>query len=145
MVAMRIQSAKNTSASEFDLADVRVSLKSLMGRLVGVQRNAEELREAANSIHSFATYVMAHQFDGVEGWELQNLITTAQCIVGSAMARTESRGVHFRSDHPETDDPNWRRHLTMQVDIDGGHPQLAPLHTFDPAPAVGDAADCCNG
>src|SRR6056297_2215063 len=127
LVAQRIQSAENRSTSEFDIADVRVSLKSVMGRLVGVQRDAEGLREAANSIHSFATYVMAHQFDSVEGWELQNLITTAQCMVAAAMARPESRGVHFRTDHATPDDENWRRHLTIQVDINGGHPQKGPL------------------
>lgn len=133
MNAMRIQSAVNNNRAEFDIADVRVSLKSLMGRLVGVQRDAEGLREAANSIHSFAAYVMPHQFDSVEGWELQNLITTAQCMVAAAAARTESRGVHFRTDHPERDDAAWRRHLTIQVDVDGGHPQKGPMRDYDTA------------
>lgn len=128
MVALRIQSAKNIGQADFDIADVRVSLKSLMGRLVGVERNDEGLREAANSIHSFAAYVMPHQFNSVEGWELQNLLTTAQCMVAGALARTESRGVHFRTDFPDPNDENWKRHQTMQVDIDGGHPKLGPLH-----------------
>ncbi|WP_168563956.1 L-aspartate oxidase [Crateriforma spongiae] len=129
MLAQRIQSAVKNSTTEFDVADVRVSLKSLMGRLVGVERSAEGLREAGNSIHSFAAYVMAHQFDTVGGWELQNMITTAQCMVAAAQARTESRGVHFRTDHPESDDENWRRHLTIQVDVNGGHPRRGPLQT----------------
>ncbi|MGB7327951.1 MAG: L-aspartate oxidase [Rubripirellula sp.] len=111
------------STESFDFADVRVSIKSLMGRLAGVERSADGLREAGDSIRSYATYVMTHQFDSVEGWELQNLLQTASCIVDSALARAESRGVHFRSDFPEPDDERWRCHLTMQVDVGGGYPQ----------------------
>ena len=126
MVVPRLQHPVHAGHESFDVADVRVSLKSLMGRLVGVQRDAEGLQEAVDSIRSFAAYVMPHQFDVVEGWELQNLLLTASCIVDAALARVESRGVHFRSDFPEPDDQNWRRHLTMQIDVDGGHPKVDP-------------------
>lgn len=123
MVARRIQHADHTLNESFDVADVRVSLKSLMGRLVGVQRYAEGLRQADGQIRSLAAYVMRHQFNSVEGWELQNLLLTAHCMASSALARTESRGVHLRSDFPEPDDENWRCHLSVQVDVDGGMPQ----------------------
>lgn len=124
MMAIPIQHPEYQRNESFDVADVRVSLKSLMGRLAGVERNADGLREAADSIRSFAAYVMPHQFRSVEGWELQNLLLVASCMVDSALARCESRGVHFRSDFPQPDDENWRRHLTMQIDVDGGHPQI---------------------
>lgn len=124
MVAPPIQYPVHTGNESFDVADVRVSLKSLMGRLAGVERHADGLREAADSIRSFAAYVMPHQFNTVEGWELQNLLLSAACMVEAALARTESRGVHFRSDYPKPDDQNWRRHLTIQVDVDGGHPKM---------------------
>ncbi|MEM6692393.1 MAG: L-aspartate oxidase, partial [Planctomycetota bacterium] len=108
----------------FDVADVRVSLKSLMGRLASVERDAEGLREAEDSINSLASYVMRHQFDSADGWELQNLLTNASLIVRSALARTESRGVHFRRDFPQRDDENWRRHLNVSIDAQAGHPTL---------------------
>lgn len=127
MVATRVQHATEPRGEAFDLADVRVSLKSLMGRRVGVQRDAAGLREAAEAIRSFGSYVMRHQFDSVEGWELQNLLVLAGRIVAAALARTESRGVHFRQDFPQTDDAHWRRHLTLRVDLHGGHPQPGPL------------------
>ena len=127
MVVPPIQHPVHSPHESFDVADVRVSLKSLMGRLAGVERTAEGLREAADSIRSFAAYVMPYQFDSVEGWELQNLLLTASCMVDAALARNESRGVHFRSDFPKPDDAQWRRHLTMQIDVDGGHPKLGPL------------------
>jgi L-aspartate oxidase len=127
MLALPIQHPVHDQKESFDVADVRVSLKSLMGRLVGVERRGDELREAIDSIRSFASYVMRHQFNHEPGWELQNMILTASCIVDAALARTESRGVHFRNDFPEPDDENWRRHVLMQIDVDGGHPKPGPI------------------
>lgn len=127
MRAQQIRSSTTMATELFDIDDVRVSLKSLMGRLVGVERDAEGLQKAADTIRSYSSYVMNHQFDDVAGWELQNLLTTAAVMVSSAMVRTESRGVHFRSDFPKQDDQNWRRHLTVQINVDGGYPQRTEM------------------
>ena len=92
------------------------------------------MREAADSIRSFAAYAMTTQFDSLPGWELQNLLTTASCMVDAALVRTESRGVHFRSDYPQPDDQNWRRHLAIQIDVNAGHPM--PMELREPAEAA---------
>ena len=47
----------------------------------------------------------------VAGWELQNMLTVAQAMIGSALRREESRCVHSRSDYPERDEPHWKRHI----------------------------------
>lgn len=127
MVALQIRQSVSLSTESFDIDDVRISLKSLMGRLVGVQRKAEGLQEAADTIRSYASYVMNHQFDQERGWELQNLLTTAAIMVSAALVRTESRGVHFRSDYPSRDDDHWRRHLMVQINVEGGYPQRGAL------------------
>jgi len=49
-----------------------------------------------------------------QGWELQNMLTVCLLIAQSALARRESRGVHFRSDHPDTDDQNYKRHIEIK-------------------------------
>ena len=125
MVALPLEHPVHRPSEAVDIADVRVSLKSLMGRLVGVERSADGLKEALDSIRSFAAYVMPHQFDSIQGWELQNMLLLSACIVDSALARTESRGVHFRNDFPSADDQVWRRHLTIQMDVAGGQPQVS--------------------
>ena len=133
MVALPIQHPVHSQGESFDVADVRVSLKSLMGRLVGVERNADGLQEAIDSIRSLAAYVMPHQFQSIEGWELQNLLLTASTMVDTALCRNESRGVHFRSDFPRPDDDRWLRHLTVQIDVDGGHPKPGELLESSPS------------
>lgn len=139
MQAIRIEQPAQMHGPDFDVADVRASLKSLMGRLVGVQRDAAGLREAADQVDSFCAFVMKRQFETVDGWELQNMLCTAQMMTRAALFRQESRGVHFRLDHPEPDDMHWRRHLTLKIDRNGGHPQLSaplpsPVATASPAP-----------
>lgn len=97
-----------------DIADIRNSVQSLMWRMVGVQRRADRLSEALTQIQAYSRYVLPHAFDTVEGWELQNLLTISHLMCEAALARTESRGVHMRTDFPETDDANWRQHLVFE-------------------------------
>jgi L-aspartate oxidase len=51
-------------------------------------------------------------------WEATNILTVATAMVAAARARTESRGCHRRSDHPEPD-PSWVRHLDVTLDATG--------------------------
>lgn len=97
-----------------DIADIRNSVQSLMWRMVGVQRRAERLSDALQQIQSYARYVLPHAFDSEEGWELQNLLTISHLMAEAALARTESRGVHMRTDYPTTNDQVWRKHLVFE-------------------------------
>ncbi len=129
MRALPIESwaGEETSSEAIDVADVRAAVKSLAGRLIGVERSADGLREAVDSLDSFCVYALRRRFDDPVGWELQNLLTTARLMARAALLREESRGVHFRSDFPQPNDAAWRRHICMRVDVDGGRPRLGPL------------------
>lgn len=104
---------RQVSHSALDIVDIRNSVQSLMWRWVGVQRTEKRLQEALDELNNYSRYVLQHVFDTQEGWELQNLLTTALMMTKAALQRQESRGVHFREDFPRVD-PNWRRHLTFQ-------------------------------
>ncbi|HEX8102853.1 MAG TPA: FAD-binding protein [Solirubrobacteraceae bacterium] len=54
--------------------------------------------------------------------ELEHLLTVAECIVVAAAERTESRGAHFRTDHPERDDARWMEHITVCAPGTAGDP-----------------------
>jgi L-aspartate oxidase len=99
-------------AEPVDVADMTNSLRSLMGRHMGVTRNQAGLKEAERSVDFWCRYALHRGFHTRAGWELQNLLTVARLMIDSALKREESRGVHFRSDFPKRDDLHWQRHLT---------------------------------
>jgi L-aspartate oxidase len=94
-----------------DVADITNSLRSLMVRNIGVVRDRAGLEEARHGVDFWCRYVPAREFDNRAGWELQNLLTIARLMIGSALEREESRGVHYRSDFPQRDDVHWQRHV----------------------------------
>jgi L-aspartate oxidase len=98
-----------------DLADIGNSLKSLMWRKVGIRRDDEGLREAREMVARWCRYVLSRQFDEPEGWELQNMLTVARLMIGAALMREESRGVHYRADFPDSSE-HWQRHISQQRD-----------------------------
>jgi len=102
------------SSEQLDITDIRNSVQSVMWRLVGVQRRRERLEEALHSIRAYSRYVHLHRFASEEGWELQNLLTISHLMAEAALARTESRGVHLRTDFPKLDESHWRKHLCFK-------------------------------
>lgn len=87
--------------SELDLADVRSSLRSVMWRHVGIEREGDHLPEVGEMFEFWGRYTMDKIFDDRRGWEVQNLLTVGALITRSAAWRRESRGTHMRLDHPE--------------------------------------------
>jgi len=47
------------------------------------------------------------------------MLDLAEVIVEGALARKESRGSHFRVDHPNRDDEHWLRHTLAFETPDG--------------------------
>lgn len=107
-----VSAAGATPSDEtLDVADITNSLRSLMVRKMGITRDRQGLEEAGRDVAFWCRYVLEREFAAREGWELQNLLTIARLMIGSALAREESRGVHFRSDFPARNDERWRKHL----------------------------------
>jgi L-aspartate oxidase len=111
---MRTQSVIAPSArTELDLADIRNSLRSIAWRNVGIERNGERLAETIDIINFWGHYAMDKVFDGRFAWEAQNMLTVMRLVATAAGLRTESRGVHYRTDFPELDDAAWRCRLVL--------------------------------
>ena len=90
--------------AELDLVDVRSSLRSAMWRNVGIDRNGRKLDDVQDMFHFWARYTMDMIFDEPGGWETQNLLTVGALITQAARWRCETRGVHYRLDHPQSSD-----------------------------------------
>ncbi len=91
------------SKDDLQLSDLLNSLNSEMGRHVGIERTADGLESALRQAEFWDRYVGPREFSSVQGWELQNMLLAAQLMIRAALARTESRGVHYRTDFPDTD------------------------------------------
>jgi len=98
---------------QLDLTDIRNSLRSLMWRNVGISRNEHDLETARQQLDFWANYVCRRDLVDPAGWELQNMMLVARSMAAAALERRESRGVHARSDYPETLESQ-RRHICIR-------------------------------
>ncbi len=94
-----------TSAPSEGLDALRLRLRDLMWASVGIVREGSGLETALEEIEE----MLAAAGDGrtVEAVELRNLLEVSRLVVASALHRRESRGLHYRSDHPEPDDAHF--------------------------------------
>jgi L-aspartate oxidase len=122
--AVDVQEQAADPNGALDLADIRNSLRALMWRHVGVEREGASLDEALETVEGWCRYVLPRQFAEPQGWQLQNMLEVSRLMIRGAIERRETRGVHFRNDFPETS-PDWRVHIGWLR----GRPQplLAPL------------------
>jgi L-aspartate oxidase len=111
---------RGDGAESLDVTDITNSLRSLMGRKMGVTRDRDGLLAAQRDVEFWCRYALAREFASRAGWELQNLLTVARLMIGSALQREESRGVHFRSDFPQRDDKQWQRHIACPAFAESG-------------------------
>jgi succinate dehydrogenase / fumarate reductase flavoprotein subunit len=118
------------------VAAVADALKRTMTRNCGVFRDEARLQTALRDITGLQErFRHARIMDSSKRFntdllgalETEHLLTFSEVIVRSGLARTESRGAHFRTDYPRRDDENWLKHTVAQRDEDG-----KPLLSYRP-------------
>ena len=91
------------------MTKLRGTVQRAMTRGAGVVRSAESLA-GARAVVEEAGALLGEPSASVASGELANLLRLADASLASALARTESRGAHARSDYPDVV-PSWRRRL----------------------------------
>src|SRR5690606_22394275 len=74
-----------------------------MSRGAGVLRSEESLAEVARALTD-ARWTPVAVEPCTESWEATNILTVASVLVAAARERRETRGSHWREDHPDRDD-----------------------------------------
>lgn len=101
-------------------SDLKKKIKSLMWEKVAIVRDEKSLNQALKELlemeNSLANMKVEDrsQFNVelVTALEVINMIEVAILVVKSAILRRESRGSHFRSDFPESDD-SWKKSIVL--------------------------------
>ena len=106
-----VASARDDEAAAAAVAGVR----RVMWDNVGLVRTGEGLREAMAALEALAESIPAGAA------EARNRVTVARLVATAALARPESRGAHFRADHPLAETV-WRRRILLTPE--GGDPRL---------------------
>ncbi|MFC9429199.1 L-aspartate oxidase [Streptomyces sp. NPDC056987] len=140
--------------------EARAGIQRVMSRGAGVLRSAASLRAAATALEAVSQHALSPEsapaadpadetpaqtpgetsdetsgkaaVPGVDAWETTNLLCVARVLVATALAREETRGCHWREDHPERADTDWRAHLVVRLDPD---PDRGPVLRRTPTAA----------
>jgi L-aspartate oxidase len=97
-------------ANPSPLTDRRL-LQTLMWNKVGIERNGEDLRQTLEQLNRWCVGGAS-----VEALETANLLSLARVMTAAALARCESRGAHFRQDHPQSS-AEWQHPLIYEQKV----------------------------
>jgi succinate dehydrogenase / fumarate reductase, flavoprotein subunit len=120
----QIQEAERRMLAPFERSDgespytIHNDLQSTMQNLVGIFRNEEDLRLALLEIERLKERAAGTRVEGSRlfnpGWhlarDLESMLTIAEAVTRSALARRESRGAHSRIDCPGLDSESGTKH-----------------------------------
>jgi succinate dehydrogenase / fumarate reductase flavoprotein subunit len=120
----QIEDAERQMLAPFERTDgdspyaIHETLQNMMQSLVGIFRNEEDLRRALSEIGKLQERAAGVRVEGSRlfnpGWhlarDLQSMLTIAEAVTRSALARRESRGAHSRIDYPGLDDAWGKKH-----------------------------------
>ncbi len=128
-------------------APVRRKLQELAHRHLGPIRNGKELAAFLQEVRrvkqeelpllATSTEGRAYNKEWLDALELEHIVTLLELAAESALLRTESRGVHFREDHPDTDNDNWLTETVVGKTETGSTGSTRPVTTTSLTPPGG--------
>jgi succinate dehydrogenase / fumarate reductase flavoprotein subunit len=129
---------ENAQRIRLELADAMMDNCGVFRTQQTLDEMTRRLRELRNRYAEVAIRDTGRVFNTelLEAREVGYLLDCAEATVAAALARTESRGAHFREDFPERNDADWLKH-SLAYRAEGG-PDLrykpVTITKFQPKP-----------
>ncbi len=101
----------------FDMEEIRHSLRKIMWERAGIIRCEESLGEARKKLAEWS-FILSREFDKRRELELKNMLELSMLITESASLRRGSVGAHYRSDFPQKG-AGWEKHITCKKETEG--------------------------
>ena len=107
-----ISNEKEWKDTDIDVPSMINKLQNIMNLNVGIIRSKESLSTAINEIDEMKKEVEGVRVVNTQFMELKNMLTLSSMVVKAGLLREESRGAHFRSDFPASDD-KWLKNIVF--------------------------------
>lgn len=121
-------------ASVYELRD---AMAEVMINNVGIFRNGDELEEGVSELERLLVAADRARLSGTTpgpnpeltfALRIKGMLRLALITARGALARTESRGAHFREDYPARDDANWLSRTLVRW----GRDEATPRFSYEP-------------
>jgi fumarate reductase flavoprotein subunit len=122
------------SSGTENVFELKSRMEAIMMDKVGIFRTGDELKEAVDELEKLLVRSrnigLKTKFHGanpelVTAYRVQKMLKIALCVALGALQRSESRGAHYREDHPQRNDRDWlKRTLATWKDENDSLPTL---------------------
>jgi fumarate reductase flavoprotein subunit len=133
----RLDALVKGSGSE-DASALRIRMQEIMTSKVGIFRNGNDLQGAVDELQQLLIRSrriglrrpdLGPNPELVTAYRVQMMLKLALTVAYGALQRTESRGAHFRQDHPRRDDAVWLKRTLARW---GGESDTLPTLAYEP-------------
>jgi succinate dehydrogenase/fumarate reductase flavoprotein subunit len=113
-------------------------LRKCMWSFAGIIRERRDLEMALKELHDLGALTEHCSISSAKSLlqylEFKNMLLMSEALTRGALMREESRGSHFRRDHPEEDNRNWFCHIDITKQDKGMKLTPAPVSPGRVAP-----------
>ena len=102
---------------------VKEQVRAVAWKHMMYRKSERSLHDAISELSRIRTDVVPHMrlrsacqsfnWDLVDALDVEDMIDVLEISAQASLARTESRGPHFREDYPFTDNKNWLKHVVV--------------------------------
>lgn len=101
-----------------DSAEIYNKIQTVMSENVGIIKSRKGLNKACEELTELESRLGDLTIKGfkqsIDLYKFENMIITGKMLAAASLARTESRGVHFRSDFPSRQAKKWMKNIVIK-------------------------------